>query len=77
MEKELNIAVLQSMKIKELTDIALELEIPRYAGVKKQELIYKILEANAKKAGRIFSEGVLQVMNEGYGFLRSEELSYL
>ncbi len=77
MEKELNIAVLQSMKIKELTDIALELEIPRYAGVKKQELIYKILEANAKKAGRIFSMGVLQVVDEGYGFLRSEELSYL
>jgi len=77
MEKELNIAVLQTMKIKELTDIALELEIPRYAGVKKQELIYKILEANAKKAGRIFSMGVLQVVDEGYGFLRSEELSYL
>ena len=77
MEKELNIAVLQSMKIKELTDIALELEIPRYAGVKKQELIYKILEANAKKTGRIFSMGVLQVVDEGYGFLRSEELSYL
>lgn len=77
MEKELNIAVLQSMKIKELTDIALELEIPRYAGVKKQELIYKILEANAKKTGHIFSKGVLQVVDEGYGFLRSEELSYL
>ena len=77
MEKELNIAVLQSMKIKELTDIALELEIPRYAGVKKQELIYKILEADTKKAGHIFSKGVLQVVDEGYGFLRSEELSYL
>ncbi len=77
MEKELSIVTLQSMKIKELTDIALELEIPGYAGIKKQELIYKIFEANAKKAGHIFSQGVLEVMDEGFGFLRSEELSYL
>jgi len=77
MEKELNIVTLQSMKIKELTDIALELEIPGYSGIKKQELIYKIFEANAKIAGHIFSQGVLQVMDEGFGFLRSEELSYL
>ena len=77
MEKELSIATLQSMKIKELSDIALELEIPGYAGIKKKELIYKIFEANAKKSGHIFSQGVLEVMDEGFGFLRSEELSYL
>jgi len=77
MDKEFNIATLQVMKIKELTDLAQELEIPSYTGLKKQDLIFKILEAQAKKEGRIFSKGVLEVMDEGYGFLRSEELSYL
>jgi transcription termination factor Rho len=77
MEKELTITSLQSMKIKELTDIAVKLEIPEHTGLKKLDLIYKILEANVKKDGRIFSQGVLQVMDEGYGFLRSEELSYM
>ncbi|MCK4641746.1 MAG: transcription termination factor Rho [Candidatus Marinimicrobia bacterium] len=77
MEKELTITSLQSMKIKELTDIAVKLEIPEHTGLKKLDLIYKILEASAKKDGRIFSQGVLQVMDEGYGFLRSEELSYM
>ena len=77
MEKELTITSLQSMKIKELTDIAVKLEIPEHTGLKKLDLIYKILEANAKKDGRIFSQGVLQVMDEGYGFLRSEALSYM
>ncbi len=77
MEKELTITSLQSMKIKDLTDIAAKLEIPEHTGLKKLDLIYKILEANAKKDGRIFSQGVLQVMDEGYGFLRSEGLSYM
>jgi transcription termination factor Rho len=65
------------MKIKELTDLAVKLEIPEHTGLKKKDLIYKIMEANAKKEGRIFSQGVLQVMDEGYGFLRSEDFSYL
>jgi len=77
MEKELTITSLQAMKIKELTALAVKLEIPEHTGLKKMDLIYKILDANAKKAGRIFSQGVLQVMDEGYGFLRSEEFSYL
>ncbi|MBU4445230.1 MAG: transcription termination factor Rho [Candidatus Marinimicrobia bacterium] len=77
MEKELTITSLQSMKIKELTDIAVKLEIPEHTGLKKLDLIYKILDASAKKDGRIFSQGVLQVIDEGYGFLRSEELSYM
>lgn len=77
MERELTIASMQSMKIKELTDIAVELGIPEHTGLKKIDLIYKILDANAKNDGRIFSRGVLHVMDEGYGFLRSEEFSYL
>ncbi|MGC9364775.1 MAG: transcription termination factor Rho [Fidelibacterota bacterium] len=77
MEKELTIASLQAMRIKDLTDLAVKLEIPEHTGLKKIDLIYKILEASAQKEGRIFSQGVLQVMDEGYGFLRSEEFSYL
>lgn len=77
MEKELTIASLQAMRIKDLTDLAVKLEIPEHTGLKKMDLIYKILEASAKKDGRIFSQGVLQVMDEGYGFLRSEDFSYL
>ncbi len=77
MEKELTIASLQAMRIKDLTDLAVKLEIPEHTGLKKMDLIYKILEASAQKEGRIFSQGVLQVMDEGYGFLRSEEFSYL
>jgi len=77
MEKELTVALLQSMKIKELTDLAVKLEIPEHTGLKKMDLIYKILETSTRKEGRIFSQGVLQVMDEGFGFLRSEEFSYL
>jgi len=77
METELTISSLQLMKIKELTDLAVKLEIPEHTGLKKMDLIFKILEASAKKEGRIFSQGVLQVMDEGYGFLRSEDFSYL
>lgn len=68
---------LQGLKIKELTKLARELDIKRYSGLKKQELIMKILETRAKKEGIIFSKGVLEVMPEGYGFLRSQDYSYL
>ncbi|MDD5765946.1 MAG: transcription termination factor Rho [Candidatus Marinimicrobia bacterium] len=77
MEKELTIVELQAMKIKELTDLALKLEIPDCTGLKKLDLIYKIMEASARKEGHIFAQGVLQVMDEGFGFLRSENFSYL
>ncbi|MFA4838276.1 MAG: transcription termination factor Rho [Candidatus Neomarinimicrobiota bacterium] len=77
MEKELTITELQAMKIKELTDLALKLEIPDCTGLKKLDLIYKIMEAAARKEGHIFAQGVLQVMDEGFGFLRSENFSYL
>ncbi|MFA5727973.1 MAG: transcription termination factor Rho, partial [Candidatus Neomarinimicrobiota bacterium] len=77
MENEWTIASLQAMKIKELTDLAIRLEIPETTGLKKLDLIHKILETSAQKEGKIFARGVLQVMDEGFGFLRSEELSYL
>ncbi len=54
-----------------------ELEIPGVSGLRKSELIFKILEAKTEKDGLIFGEGVLEILEEGYGFLRSADYNYL
>ncbi len=77
MEKKLDISALKSMKLKELEDIATELNIEKGKGLKKQSLIYNILKANAEKLGNIFAGGILEVLSDGFGFLRSEQYSYL
>ncbi len=61
---------LESKKLPELYKLAKEFEIPHYAGMKKKELIFAVLRAQAEKDGLIFAEGVLDVMQEGFGFLR-------
>ncbi len=61
---------LESKKLTELYKLAKEFQIPHYAGMKKKELIFAVLRAQAEKDGLIFSEGVLDVMQEGFGFLR-------
>jgi len=73
----MNITELKNMKISELTDLAKELNIPGYSGLKKQAMIFSILEAQTQKDGNIFSEGVLQILPDGYGFLRSADTNYL
>ena len=70
-------AELQSLKIKELTKLAQEMNVQNFAGLKKQELIVTLLEAEAKNDGVLFSQGVLEVMSDGYGFLRSPDFNYL
>ena len=60
-----------------LTKIAREHEIPGATGMRKQELIFEILRARAAKAGLIFSEGVLEVLPDGFGFLRAPDYNYL
>ncbi len=77
MDKKLDITSLKNMKLKELSDVAQELEIKKWQGLKKPSLIYKILKALAEKNGKIFAGGILEVMPDGFGFLRSEEFSYL
>jgi len=74
--ERLDINDLQSMNIKELTKMAQELQIPGYSGLKKQNLIFKILEAQAEQEGLIFSKGVLEILEDGYGFLRSPDYNY-
>ncbi len=77
MDKKLDISSLKKMKLRELTDVAQELDIKKWQGLKKPSLIYKILKAIAEKNGKIFAGGILEVMPDGFGFLRSEEFSYL
>jgi len=73
----MDIAELKKKKISELTALAQEMNIPGYSGLRKQELIFRILEAQTQKDGNIFSEGVLEILPDGYGFLRSSDTNYL
>lgn len=73
----LDLESLKTLKISELNQIAQELGIQGTSGLKKQELIFKILEEQTAQEGLIFSEGVLEVLPDGYGFLRSPKFNYL
>jgi transcription termination factor Rho len=73
----LDIADLKEMNISRLTGIAKELDVPGATGMRKQELIFKILQAQTEKSGLIFSEGVLETLPDGFGFLRAPEYNYL
>ncbi|MBC8213454.1 MAG: transcription termination factor Rho [Candidatus Marinimicrobia bacterium] len=68
---------LQSLKVKDLQKIAKNIGAIEYSGLRKQHLIKLILEQEAKKNGAIFSKGVLEILPDGYGFLRSPGYSYL
>src|SRR5580704_16339428 len=73
----MDIGELKDMSISKLTQIAKELDIPGATGMRKQELIFKILQAQTEKSGLIFSEGVLETLPDGFGFLRAPDYNYL
>jgi transcription termination factor Rho len=73
----MDIAELKNKTIPELMDVAISLKIDGTSNLRKQELIFRILEAQTQQNGLIFAEGVLQVLPEGYGFLRSPDYNYL
>jgi len=73
----MDIVELKTKTMPELLDLAEQLEIPGVSSLRKQDLIFKILEAKTEKTGLVFAEGVLEVMQEGYGFLRSPDYNYL
>ena len=73
----MTIAELKEKNITELTRIARTLELPGASGLRKQDLIFKILQAQSEKEGHIFAEGVLEILPDGYGFLRSPDYNYL
>ena len=73
----MDIAELKEMKISELNKIAKTLKINDAGGLKKQNLIFKILKAKTEKDGFIFGSGVLEILQDGFGFLRSPDYHYL
>jgi len=73
----LDIEILKDKKISELTKIAQDMNVTAITGLKKSELIFRILEEQTAQEGLIFSKGVLEILPDGYGFLRSENYSYL
>ncbi|BAT70841.1 transcription termination factor Rho [Thermosulfidibacter takaii ABI70S6] len=74
---ELNMQELKRMTVPKLMKLAKELGITGISGMRKQELIFKILEAQAQKSGYAFGEGVLEILPDGFGFLRSASYNYL
>jgi len=73
----MDIAELKDMSISKLTTIAKTLDIAGATGMRKQEIIFKILQAQTEKSGLIFSEGVLETLPDGFGFLRAPDYNYL
>ncbi len=73
----LDLVELKDMSIQKLNQIAKDLGVQGFAGLRKQELIFKILQVQAEKSGLIFSEGVLECLPDGFGFLRAPEYNYL
>jgi transcription termination factor Rho len=73
----LDLSDLKDMSISELTNIAKGLDVEGASGMRKQELIFKLLAAQTEKSGLIFSEGVLETLPDGFGFLRAPEYNYL
>src|SRR5262245_47822846 len=71
----LNIAKLQAMSMTELNNMARELSVENFGTMRKHEVIFHILQKNAERAGVLFSEGVLEVLPEGFGFLRSQSFN--
>ncbi|MEI6092369.1 MAG: transcription termination factor Rho [bacterium] len=68
---------LKQMKIEKITELANQYEVENPAGLKRQELIFAIIKAHAEKEGQIYADGVLEILPDGFGFIRSQDYSYL
>ncbi len=75
--RTVNISQLQALSMAELTQMAKEMGIENFGTMKKHEVIFQILQKNAERNGILFSEGVLEILPEGFGFLRSQAFNYL
>ena len=75
--QSLNIQELKELKIQNLNTLGIDLDIPGATGMRKQDLIFQILKAQTERSGLIFSEGVLETLPDGFGFLRAPEYNYL
>ena len=74
---EVSIADLKAMNMTQLTEMAKDIGMTDYGGVKKQDLIFQILKRSIEKAGSIYGAGTLEILPDGFGFLRSPNYSYL
>lgn len=75
--EKLDIMELQEMKIPELNKLANNLKVNGYSSLRKQDLIFSILQAQTERSGLIFAQGVLEILEDGFGFLRSPKYNYL
>ena len=75
--ERIDLATLKDMSVGALTKIAKQLDVPGATGMRKQELIFQILRSRAEKSGLLFSEGVLETLPDGFGFLRAPDYNYL
>ncbi|MDP7472242.1 MAG: Rho termination factor N-terminal domain-containing protein, partial [Vicinamibacterales bacterium] len=73
----MNISELKEMSIQKLTQVAKDLTVAGATGMRKQDVIFQILKAQTEQSGFIFSEGVLEVLPDGFGFLRAPDYNYL
>jgi len=73
----MNLSELKDKTIMDLNNVAKELGVQGFSGLRKQELIFKILQGQAERDGLIFAEGVLEVLPDGFGFLRAPDYNYL
>jgi transcription termination factor Rho len=73
----INISQLQAMSMSDLNQMAKEMGIENFGTMRKHEVIFQILQKNAERSGVLFSEGVLEILPEGFGFLRSQSFNYL
>jgi len=73
----MNLVELKKMRISELTDMAKKFGIDGASGMPKQELIFSLLQANSERKGPIYGEGVLEILPDGFGFLRAPDSNYL
>src|ERR687887_134987 len=73
----MNLSELKEKSIPDLNALARDLNVQNHSGLRKQELIFKILQAQAEKDGLIYAEGVLEVLPDGFGFLRAPDYNYL
>ncbi|MBF0137205.1 MAG: transcription termination factor Rho [Magnetococcus sp. DMHC-1] len=73
----MNLSDLKSMNVGDLTALAAEKKVEGVNGMKRQELIYAILKTESEKNGQIYGEGVLEILQDGFGFLRAPDTNYL
>ena len=74
--ERLHVQHLKKMPLAELLDFAESMKVENASGLRKQDLIFAILQAQTERRGRIFSEGVLEILQDGFGFLRAPDQSY-